>query len=141
MKRFVRLASFSDTALRQKRRGKRKDWNAVAAKSAVASAWIAFFSTFISLSLLYVGIRTLKYAADQIRDIREQAQTEHLIKKTDEFDAPEFRATRKALAAKRLNRSQDGLITDVTRSRSLGDAGEVRVRRSKTVACSGSASR
>lgn len=110
MKRLVRRATFSDMALRQKRRGKRTDWNAMAARSAAASAWIAFFSTAISLLLLYVGIRTLKYTADQIRDIREQAQTEHLIKKTDEFDAPEFRATRQALAAKRLNRSQDGLI-------------------------------
>ncbi|MEI9978470.1 MAG: hypothetical protein WDN23_05620 [Edaphobacter sp.] len=82
----------------------------MAARSAAASAWIAFFSTLISLLLLYVGIRTLKNTADQIPDIREQAQTEHLIKKTDEFDAPEFRATSKSLAAKRLNRSLDGLI-------------------------------
>jgi hypothetical protein len=110
MKRLVQRTTFSERALRQKRRGKQPDWDAVNAKSARASAWIAFVSAVISLVLLYLGIRTLKYTADQIRDVREQAQTEHLIKKTEEFNSPEFRATRKALATKRLNRLQDTLI-------------------------------
>lgn len=52
-----------------------------------------------------VGIRALKYTANQIEDFREESQAQHLIEKVDEFDSPRYKAIRKELAEKRLSPS------------------------------------
>ena len=59
--------------------------------------------------VLYVAVRALRYTANQIEDFRKQSQSQHFIERAQQFDSPEFRAVRRALADARLNRAKDGL--------------------------------
>jgi hypothetical protein len=104
--KFTRRAVFSSNGLGYKRRlpfGKvRISWDAVTAISTAASA-------VISLVVLYVAVRTLRYTANQIEDYRKESQAQNLIQKVQEFDSPQYKALRKGLAEKRLNHSQGTL--------------------------------
>jgi hypothetical protein len=102
----IRRATFAANALRHKRRlpfqKMRINWDALTAISTAASL-------AVSLVVLYVAVRALRYTANQIEDFRKESQTQHFIERAQWFDSPEFRATRRALADARLNRAKDGL--------------------------------
>jgi hypothetical protein len=78
------------------------NWDAITSISTAVSA-------IISLFVLYIGIRALKYTASQIEDFRKESQAQHLIEKVDEFDSPRYKAIRKGLAEKRLDLSTNTL--------------------------------
>lgn len=111
--KITRRASFSEKSFRLKRGSPRHkpqtNWEAVTGVSTAASAVISLISAVISLVLLYVAVRTLQYTANQIEDFRKESQTQHFIEKALEFNSPQFRAVRRALAEERLDRSRDGL--------------------------------
>lgn len=80
----------------------RINWEAVTAISTV-------ISVLISLAVMYIAVHALRFTANQIDDYRKESQTQHFIDKAQEFNGSQFRAVRRALAAKRLNRAKDGI--------------------------------
>jgi hypothetical protein len=96
--KITRRVTFSSKALAQKRKVP-INWDAATAIATAASA-------VISLLVLYVAVRALRYTESQIEDYRKESQAQNLIQKVQEFDSPRYKAVRKGLAEKRLNRSQ-----------------------------------
>lgn len=81
----------------------RINWEAVTAISTAASV-------VVSLVVLCVAVRALQYTRNQIDDFRKESQAQHLIEKVQEFDSQRYKDIRRALAEKRLNRSEDILM-------------------------------
>jgi hypothetical protein len=61
-------------------------------------------SALISLLVLYIAVRALRYTESQIEDYCKESQAQNLIQKVQEFDSPRYKALRIELAEKRLNR-------------------------------------
>ncbi len=95
--KLTRRVAFSSKALARKRKVP-INWDAATAIATAASA-------VISLLVLDVAVRALR-PESQIEDYRKESQAQNLIQKVQEFDNPRYKAMRKGLAEKRLNRSQ-----------------------------------
>jgi hypothetical protein len=95
--KLTRRVTFSSKALAQKRKLP-INWDAMTAVATAGSA-------LISLLVLYIAVRALRYTESQIEDYRKESQAQNLIQKVQEFDGSRYKAVRKGLAEKRINRS------------------------------------
>jgi hypothetical protein len=66
-------------------------------------------TAFATVALAVIGFSALVLAGLQVRELREEAKVQHLLEFIHDFDGPARSSNRKALALKRIDKSQGRL--------------------------------
>jgi hypothetical protein len=98
--------------------GKPTFWSKIDVLSAAVGASVSLLAVFVSVGIAVWQIRETRIAtATQLHEMRDEAKIQHLVDESEKFDTGPLLASRKALAAKRINTEKHTL-----RPLDLGDA-------------------